>query len=220
MDFKRPNLRCTDHRRWKKIVQCPHCRPDYSHQDISVQTLKKQNKTKQNPLTVTVILNERNWRRHQSITWWWISSVWNWSILFFLIYFTLFNRKVSECMLLMPHWCFLVDSVGCLKNILLHGGSGSESQFGNCILPPWMWLDGPVAAEKLGVHCSTAVLTKQNNLPSLSPGSKERGHGHASSPFLWNTYTGGYGGKSMYWFSSVVFKKNKHFNVCQTFYHF
>ena len=79
----------------------------------------------------------------------------------------------------------------------------------------------PVAAEKLGVHRSTAVLTKQNNLTSLSPGSKERGHGHASSPFLWNTYTGGYGGKSMYWFSSVVFfKKNKHFNVCQTFYHF
>ncbi|CAN0189128.1 unnamed protein product, partial [Rangifer tarandus platyrhynchus] len=30
----------------------------------------------------------------------------------------------------------LVDSVGCLKNILLHGGSESESQFGNCTLPP------------------------------------------------------------------------------------
>ena len=66
----------------------------------------------------------------------------------------------------------------------------------------------PMTAQKLRVDDSKAALTKHNHLPSLSLGSKERGHGHASSPFLWNMCIEGYGGKSIYCFSFVVWKKN------------
>ena len=68
----------------------------------------------------------------------------------------------------------------------------------------------PVTAQKLRVDDSMAALTIQNNLPSVFLGSKERGHGHVSSPFLWNMCTEGYGEKSIYWFS-FVWEKKKNF---------
>lgn len=96
-------------------------------------------------------------------------------------------------MLLMPDWCFIVDSVVCLKNVLLHGRSESESQFGNCILPRWLWLD-ILSAERLQVEGSTATLAMQNNLPSFWNQRKEAmdmcPHTHKTfKPFLWNMYT-------------------------------
>lgn len=112
---------------------------DYSHQGISVTNLKK----KKSSLYSKCHCKGKNWWWHQSKMWLWISSAWKWNMVFFLIYFTLLKRRVSESTLLMPDWCIIADSVGCLKNILLHGGSESQLQFGNCVFPSRAWLDAP-----------------------------------------------------------------------------
>ena len=77
----------------------------------------------------------------------------------------------------------------------------------------------PVTGEKLPVEGSTTALTIQN-LPSLSLGSKERGHRLVSSRFF-ETWTLRVMEGRLYIGLVLLFgKKKKLFNVCQTFYFF